>query len=491
MWYDVLTLCILAYATFRGAMKGIVWQLAAIATLEFCFLFAGSLSSTLAPLIRVEPPLNRWIAMFVLYMGFSFVAFGLARVVEGMLEKIKFEEYDRHLGAVLGLLKGVTFSIFLTFFLVTLSESTRESIMNSESGYAAAVIMDRLDNVMPYELHAILEPYIRRLDDAERDRLPYRDERGRRDDLVDGRERGDRPPLPDSDLRRSEGSDPFNDSDPDRAALDRRRDGGSAPFDDADRDRGRDPRRVPLRDNAPLSDRDDRRDGDLADRDAAPSWLSTLPALDAELKQLALKAWRNTKAEHRDEFKRVVTGSVPDAIRDLIRRWQNGKPALDGDVASDPAPFGRDGFDRDGRGDDRSDRDRGSSDRYDRTGSSRMRPDRRSVVDRTRSVPDRRERDRLERDIAAVTAPSDRDSDVQAAIDDMETSFKGIPDEVVLNVLRDWRADVRNERPDPDPQTSARTRLETRISRQLAKAGISPRSLDNAWQDRLPPSETR
>src|SRR6202035_5058865 len=76
---------------------------------------------------------------------------------------------------ILGLVKGGMFSIFLTFFLVTLSHSARESIINSESGYVAAVVIDRLDPVIPGDLHALLEPYLRRLDapDIERE---HRDE---------------------------------------------------------------------------------------------------------------------------------------------------------------------------------------------------------------------------------------------------------------------------------------------------------------------------
>ena len=78
MWYDLLTLVILMYAMFRGAMKGVVWQLATIAALLMCFFFSGTLSAALAPFIRVEPPLNQWIAMLILYLGFSFVSFGIA-----------------------------------------------------------------------------------------------------------------------------------------------------------------------------------------------------------------------------------------------------------------------------------------------------------------------------------------------------------------------------------------------------------------------------
>ena len=170
MWYDLLTLVILMYAMFRGAMKGIVWQLATIAALLMCFFFSGSLSAAVAPFIRVEPPLNQWIAMLILYLGFSFVSFGVARVAHEMIETMRIEALDRHLGAILGLVKGGMFSLFLTFFLVTLSHAARETIINSESGYVAAVVIDRLDPVIPGDLHALLEPYIRRLDAPEIER---------------------------------------------------------------------------------------------------------------------------------------------------------------------------------------------------------------------------------------------------------------------------------------------------------------------------------
>ena len=106
MWFDLLIVGILIYAVWKGASKGVVWQLAAIAALVLCFAFAESLSLQLAPLINVKPPLNRWIAMLVIYIAFSFISFTLARSLKTAIDSLKFNEFDRHLGAVLGLLKG-------------------------------------------------------------------------------------------------------------------------------------------------------------------------------------------------------------------------------------------------------------------------------------------------------------------------------------------------------------------------------------------------
>ena len=317
-----------------------------------------------------------------------------------MIESMKIEALDRHLGAILGLVKGGMFSLFLTFFLVTLSHAARETIINSESGYVAAVVIDRLDPVIPGDLHALLEPYIRRLDAPEIEREHHEERlareegdgyrgsldrrRGLADDGDDPRDRldrdgvnGDRDPIERNRTRR-----PLPD---DRGALDNR-----APFDknrapnartdrvaDTRTDRGRDrldgdrPRDrqdVPLDGDGnqrPADDnRGDRRTGDdpfsSADGDSAPrrrdrrrtddrtdmrqasdsaddlaqatieenQWLSSLPSLTDELRQLALKAFRKTRPERRRELtRRLSSGSVPDLIRKTLQEWIEGPPA--------------------------------------------------------------------------------------------------------------------------------------------------------------------
>ena len=164
MWYDLLVLGILGLSTVRGAARGFVWQLASISALILCFAFAETFSLGLAPYIGVRPPLNRWIAMLVLYLVLSFLAFATARKLRDWIERARFVEYDRHLGAIFGFVKGVTICLVMTFFVVTLSEKVRAQVLDSHSGHMAALVMDRLHPVMPAELHDVLEPYIHQLD---------------------------------------------------------------------------------------------------------------------------------------------------------------------------------------------------------------------------------------------------------------------------------------------------------------------------------------
>jgi membrane protein required for colicin V production len=335
-WYDLVMLVVLGFATVRGAAKGFVWQVAMIAGLVLCFVFAESLSPLIAPLLGdVKPPLNRWIAMFILYLGFSFLTYWVARQLRAWIEKARFVEYDRHLGALFGFVKGVTFCLVITFFVVTLSPATRERVLYSYSGYAAAVIMSRLHSVMPVELHDVLEPYIHQLD---------------------------RPGI---------GLDP------------------SKHHDEV----------IHNEDNA--THNEDESAGNNHDPAATD---------------------KNTLSELADAFLGVV-------------KWKDGNP---------PEPESGD------------------------------------------SQPKQSD---LLQEIAAVY--SDFPDDRKVMIEEIEISLSGIPDRVALAVLSDWRADLLDLDPDPDPATDFATPLDIRIVQQLSNARVPLATLSGSLQDRLRESMPR
>jgi membrane protein required for colicin V production len=267
--WDLLVVGVIAFSVIRGAVKGLVWQLATIASIVLCFMFAESLSIVLAPMIGLKEPLNRWVAMFLLYLIFSFLAFAVARSMKTMIEEAKFTEYDRHMGAVLGLLKGVGIALILTFFSVTLSEQARNHVMGTISGKYAAIIMDRLHPVMPTELHAVLEPYIHSLDSDDLDLHGH--DHGEHDHVADG-QGSDRPPFIDE-----EPTTPTNDGD--RARL--------------------------------------------------QQLISQLPGMsnDPQLQQMAVTALLNTSPEHRGQLIDLLSSGIPALTKIIAIEWQRGKPA--------------------------------------------------------------------------------------------------------------------------------------------------------------------
>ena len=164
--YDIFMLIVLGAATIFGAWKGMAWQVASIASLIVSYFVALQGSGHLAPYLGTEEPWNRFLAMFIIYLACSAAIWLAFQFVSKFIERVKLQEFDRQIGAIIGFAKGGIICLAITFFTVTLSTSARDSIMHTRSGYVAAVAMDRAHVIMPDELHAMLEPYIHQLDDA-------------------------------------------------------------------------------------------------------------------------------------------------------------------------------------------------------------------------------------------------------------------------------------------------------------------------------------
>jgi len=163
MWYDIAVLGVLVFCMARGASRGLIFQMATIAGIVLCLMFAETFSGIVGPHISLQPPLNEWVTMFGAYLFFSFIAFGAARMLTKGIEEAGLKEYNSHLGAVFGLAKGVVVCLVATFFLATL-DATHNVIANSKSGYYAAITMQKIHPIMPEKLHDALNRYIHSLD---------------------------------------------------------------------------------------------------------------------------------------------------------------------------------------------------------------------------------------------------------------------------------------------------------------------------------------
>jgi membrane protein required for colicin V production len=163
--YDVVMLIVLAAAMFFGAWKGFAWQLASLASLIVSYFAALRFSGQLAPYISAKEPLNRFVAMLLIYVVTGAVIWLLFRFVAGFIDRLKLKEFDRQLGALIGLAKGGLLCIVITFFAVSLADDTqREGILHSRSGYYIGYVIDRAPMVMPEEIHDRVRPYLERLD---------------------------------------------------------------------------------------------------------------------------------------------------------------------------------------------------------------------------------------------------------------------------------------------------------------------------------------
>lgn len=164
--YDIIMLVVLAAAAGFGAWKGFAWQIASLGAIVASYVMAMRYREPVSRLIHAEAPWNKFAAMLILYVGTSLVIWIIFRIVSRTIDRVQLKEFDRQIGALFGLAKGLVLCVLITLFSVTLvDEARRRSIIQSRSGYYLTVFMHKSQSVMPPELHRFLEPYLKPFDE--------------------------------------------------------------------------------------------------------------------------------------------------------------------------------------------------------------------------------------------------------------------------------------------------------------------------------------
>jgi len=169
MWLDGCAVLVIAIAAWKGAAKGAVWQLAVLGSIAACILLAGEATPRIEQEIPLDQPLKHWVALAAVYAGISLVVFLLARTIRGWLEKVKFVEYDRHWGAILGAIKGTILVLVVTCLLLIMAPSTHAMIRESVTGsitnrtvqYIAPMLPERLANALQKAMDSSEKPELR------------------------------------------------------------------------------------------------------------------------------------------------------------------------------------------------------------------------------------------------------------------------------------------------------------------------------------------
>lgn len=163
--YDMFMLVVLVGATVFGFWKGMAWQIASIASLVVSYFASLKFAEQLAPLFGQQAPWNKFVAMFAIYVGASFVIWMLFRFVAGAIDKIKLESFDKQLGAMFGFAKGVLLCIGITFFAVTVVPAQADAIVGSQSGHYIVALLDKAHSVFPPEIHQAIDPYLNKIEE--------------------------------------------------------------------------------------------------------------------------------------------------------------------------------------------------------------------------------------------------------------------------------------------------------------------------------------
>lgn len=163
--YDIIMLAVLAGATLFGAWKGLAWQIASLGAIVASSFVALKFDTPLAESLPVGPPWDVPLSWVILFVGTSFVIWVVFRYVSDFIDRLKLKEFDRQIGAIFGLAKGVLICAIVTVFLVSLVEPIRAPILRSYSAYYIAVFLDKAHAYLPNDIHDKLEPVIHSLDE--------------------------------------------------------------------------------------------------------------------------------------------------------------------------------------------------------------------------------------------------------------------------------------------------------------------------------------
>ncbi|MFO0906086.1 MAG: CvpA family protein [Pirellulales bacterium] len=164
--YDIVMLVVLGAATLWGALKGLAWQLASLASMVVSYLVAYKFRGELATKIDATPPWNVFLAMLILYVATSSAIWLIFQVLSNTMERMKLKDFDRQMGALFGFGKGVLFCGLVTLFAATLlGETARRTIVRSKSGLYIARHLHSAEAIMPAEIKQVLEPHLREFDE--------------------------------------------------------------------------------------------------------------------------------------------------------------------------------------------------------------------------------------------------------------------------------------------------------------------------------------
>src|SRR5580693_4515957 len=104
--YDGVMALVVIFATIHGYWKGATWQIAPIMSLVLGYMIAMPMSVTTAHYFG-DPPQNRLYALVSIYIGVSLIVYLMVRSFRAGIDKAKLTEFDKHIGALLGLVKGL------------------------------------------------------------------------------------------------------------------------------------------------------------------------------------------------------------------------------------------------------------------------------------------------------------------------------------------------------------------------------------------------
>ena len=126
----------------------------------------------IATAISMSHPLDTWIAIVLVYVGVSLVAFAGVRFLRERIERWRLTAWDRHLGWLFGLAKGGILIAFVPPVVFFLSACPTHDLLVSRTGHLSAFILTQFSANVPEPLGGSIHAFVDEFERAEHEEFP-------------------------------------------------------------------------------------------------------------------------------------------------------------------------------------------------------------------------------------------------------------------------------------------------------------------------------
>ena len=147
--FDLFVLVVLVLTTFWGGMRGIVSQVTSIFSWLASAYIATHYYTIVAKFMNASYAYYKPLAMIVTFIVSALLIRIASNVIKNMVSLAGLKEFDRQMGAALGLLKGALLCLLVTFVFIVFNGSTRSIVENSNTGPYFAAFISKVQRRLP------------------------------------------------------------------------------------------------------------------------------------------------------------------------------------------------------------------------------------------------------------------------------------------------------------------------------------------------------
>ncbi len=174
--FDLFVLIAIVATMFWGGMRGMISQVASLFSWIASAYIATHHYSLVTRFMSANYAYRNQLAMIIAFIGSAIlIRFG-ANVLKRMISLAGMREFDRQMGALLGMIKGFVLCLLVTFTFVVLNDSTRSVIKNSKTGPPLASFIAEIQKRFPET--ELTNNYIAHVDRIEKSREEEAQARG-------------------------------------------------------------------------------------------------------------------------------------------------------------------------------------------------------------------------------------------------------------------------------------------------------------------------